>query len=229
MAGIDILPEEILHHIFLFLSLSQLFQFQKASKEDLLPQVWSDVASRRLARVKTCLLDSLGAAAYYEGAALGEYQLGEGGVYRQKGSGTFVLSNNQDGCWEVEHTEGYVPFICPNTSPVPPKSSWSFRRGPRLEADPLVKVTLSSHSLLLCSSISFASPSLSPTMSTFKATGGWSQGRPVFRNCQGLVAWVGHSAWIVTRESVMERKERVRRKEVQFLTIHNESTKECRR
>ena len=91
--------------------------------------MWSDVASRRLARVKTCLLDSLGAAAYYEGAALGEYQLGEGGVYRQKGSGTFVLSNNQDGCWEVEHTEGYVPFICPNTSPVPPKSSWSFRRG----------------------------------------------------------------------------------------------------
>ena len=99
MVGIDILPEEMLGHIFLFLSLSQLFEFQVASRKELLPQVWGEVASRRLERVKTCLLDSLGAAAYYEGAALGEYQLGEEGIYRQKGAGTFVLSKNQEGCW----------------------------------------------------------------------------------------------------------------------------------
>ena len=98
--GIDVLPEEILGHIFLFLSLNQLFQFQAASREELLPQVWGDVAGRRLKRGKTCLLDSVGAAAYYEGAALGEYQLGEEGVYRRKGRDTFVLSkNNQEGCW----------------------------------------------------------------------------------------------------------------------------------
>merc|ERR1712212_510779 len=136
MAGIDILPEEILGHIFLFLGLKQLFQFQVASRKELLPQVWGEVASRRLERVKTCLLDSVGAAAYYEGAALGEYQLGEEGVYRQKGTGTFVLSKNQEGCWEVEHTEGYVPFICRKDSPVPPRSSWSFRKGATLVADP---------------------------------------------------------------------------------------------
>ena len=211
MVGIDILPEEMLGHIFLFLSLSQLFEFQVASRKELLPQVWGEVASRRLERVKTCLLDSLGAAAYYEGAALGEYQLGEEGIYRQKGAGTFVLSKNQEGCWEVEHTEGYVPFISRKDSPVPPRSSWSFRKGATLVSDPLVKVTLSTQSLLCCSSISFTSPTLN---STFEATGGWSRGRPVFRNSQGLVAWVGHSAWIITQESVMERGDRVRRKEV---------------
>ena len=217
MVGIDIFPEEILGHIFLFLSLSQLFQFKVASRAELLPQIWGDMASRRLDRVKTCLLDSVGAAAYYEGAALGEYQLeGEEGVYRQKGRGNFVLSkNDQEGCWEVEHIEGYVPFICRKDSPVPPRSGWSFRRGASLVADPLVKVTLSAaQSFLPCSSITFTSPNLKSTLATFEATRGWSQGRPVFRNCEGLVAWVGHSAWIVTQESVMERGERVRRKEV---------------
>jgi len=164
--------------------------------------------------VKTCLLDSVGAAAYYEEAALGEYQLGEEGVYRQKGTGTFVLSKNQEGCWEVEHTEGYVPFICRKDSPVPPRCSWSFRKGATLVADPLVKVTLSAQSLLPCSSISFTSPTLNSTLATFEATGGWSRGRPVFRNCDGLVAWVGQSAWIITQESVMERGGRVRRREV---------------
>ena len=211
MVGIEILPEEILGHIFLFVGLNQLFEFQGASREKLLPRVWGEVASRRLERVKTCLLDSVGAAAYYEGAALGEYQLGEEGVYRQRGTGTFVLSKNEEGHWEVEHIEGYVPFICRKDSPVPPRSSWSFRRGVTLVADPLVKVTLSATSFLRCSSITFTSPTFD---STFEATGGWSRGRPVFRNREGLVAWVGHTAWIITQESVMERGERVRRKEV---------------
>ena len=215
MVGIDILPEEILAHIFLFVGLNQLFQFEGASRGKLLPRVWGELASRRLERVKTCLLDSVGAAAYYEGAALGEYQLGEEGIYRQKGTCTFLLSKNQEGCWEVEHTEGYVPFISRNDSHVPPRSSWSFRRGTTLVADPLVKVTLSARSLLRCSSISFTSPTFE---STFEATGGWSRGRPVFRNSEGLVAWVGHSAWIITQESVMERGERVRRKEVRRMT-----------
>jgi len=83
MVEIEILPEEILGQIFLFLGLNQLFQFQKASAKEVLPKTWGELASRRLERVKTCLLDSVGAAAYYEGAALGEYQLvGEEGIYR---------------------------------------------------------------------------------------------------------------------------------------------------
>ena len=214
---VEILPKEILEQIFLFLSLNQLFQFQKASAKEILPKTWGELASRRLERVKTCLLDSVGAAAYYEGAALGEYQLvGEEGIYRQKGRGTYLLSRNQEGCWEVEHTEGYVPFISRKNSPVPPRSSWSFRRGATLVSDPLLKVTLSAQPLLCCSSITFTSPTFE---STFKTTGSWSRGRPVFRNSEGLVAWVGHSAWIITQESVMERGERVRRKEVTMRRI----------
>ena len=120
----------------------------------------------------------------------------------------------------MEHIEGYAPFICQKDSPVPPRSGWSFRRGASLVADPQVKVTLSAaQSLLPCSSITFTSPNLSSTLATFEATGGWSRGRPVFRNCEGKVAWVGHSAWIVTQESVMERGERVRRKEVTMRRI----------
>ena len=191
MAGIGVLPEEILEQIFLFLSLSQLFQLEAAAKDDLLPQSWAVVASRRVERVKTCLLDSLGPAAYYEGAALGEYQLGEDGVYRQKGGGIFVLSKTEKGGWEVEHVEGYVPFVCQRDSPLPPKSGWSFRRGATIESDPLVKTTLSDQSLLQCSYITFSSTNMNSTLTPFKATESWSRGRRVFRNCQGLVLWVG--------------------------------------
>ena len=191
MADIGVLPEEILEQIFLFLSLSQLFQLEAAAKDDLLPQSWAAVASRRVERVKTCLLDSLGPAAYYEGAALGEYQLGEDGVYRQKGGGTFVLSKTEEGGWEVEHVEGYVPFVCQRDSPLPPKSGWSFRRGATIESDPLVKTTLSDRSFLQCSSITFSSTNMNSTLTPFKATESWSRGRRVFRNCQGLVLWVG--------------------------------------
>ena len=157
MADIGVLPEEILEQIFLFLSLSQLFQLEAAAKDDLLPQSWAALASRRVERVKTCLLDSLGPAAYYEGAALGEYQLGEDGVYRQKGGGTFVLSKTEEGGWEVEHVEGYVPFVCQRDSPLCLQS-----RAGASEEEQLLNPTLWSRRLCLTNPSCSAPTSPSP-------------------------------------------------------------------
>ena len=75
MSGIQTLPEEVLEKILILLSLKELLNIRESSGRRLLPRLWGQLATKRLDQVRFALLDSEGLAAYYEGAALGEYQL----------------------------------------------------------------------------------------------------------------------------------------------------------
>lgn len=210
MAVIEDLPAEILESIFLLLSIPDLHRLQLGRSD--LPSVWVEIAGALLARVRTALVDSGGVAGYYHGAPLGEYLLcGEGGFYRQR-EGPYRLVKIED-VWEVEHQEGFSPFISLARTPLPPRAGWCFRKGPTTLPDPALSVRLSMDSLLVCSSVLLSSL-LCPLQYTGLFTrldSSFSMGRPVFFNTSEAVLWVGHSAWIVTRREVMLQRRKVTR------------------
>ena len=210
MAVIEDLPEEILEIIFLLLSLPDLYRLQLGRAD--LPSVWVELAGVLLARVGKALVDSDGVAGYYHGAPLGEFLLcEEEGFYKQRG-GPYRLVRIE-GVWEVEHQEGFSPFISLARTSLPPKAGWCFRKGPTTLPDPALSVRLSQDSMLVCSSVLLSS-SLCPLHYTGVFTrldNTFSMGRPVFINTSDAVLWVGHSAWIVTEREVMVQKKKVKR------------------
>lgn len=209
MKTIADLPEEILESILFLIDIPDLFTI-KTSKEEL-PSLWLELVCKRLDQVRFALVDSGGVAAYYEGAALGEFQLceREGFYIQNEGPYKLVKINHN---WEVEHKEGFSPFINLTRSSVPPKKRWQFRKGPSTLSDPNLTISLSSNSLLRCSSVLLSSSLVSSEyIGLFTRLGYFRMGRPVFQNDQGKVLWVGHSAWIVTDKEVMIQKGKVKR------------------
>ena len=209
MVTIADLPEEILEKVLFLLDISDLFRIKTAKNE--LPPIWNNLAKNRLDHIRRALVDSDGVAAYYEGAALGEFQLCEReGFYRQNGGPYKLVKVN--GMWEVEHNEGFAPFINIMRSSAPPRNGWRFRKGPSTLSDPDLSIRLSSNSLLRCSSVLLSSSQCSSKyVGLFCRSEPFRMGRPVFQNDHGQVLWVGHSSWIVTDREVMWQKGKVKR------------------
>ena len=117
MLTLEDLPEELLEKILFLLEISDLYVISKSYS--LLPLLWVRLAKKRLKHIRFSLIDSDGVAAYYEGAALGEFSLNqEHGHYVQRNGPYKILESNK--MWEVEHKEGFSPFLNRVRSSVPP-------------------------------------------------------------------------------------------------------------